>query len=336
MKRLTFLLLVLVLSLAACGSSSNGEDNNESKKDSKQQTSEYPKKNIEIVVPFAAGGGTDITARALANVVGRYLPNNQNVVVVNKPGGGATVGITDIYTAKPDGYTLGMVTSGGLSIQPNYGNTVYKHDSFQPVLRVLSTPQILLVNSDSEWETYEDWLKYVQDNPGKFTYGTPGAGNSAHIAMEGLQYEESIEMDHVPFDGTSPALTALMGNHIDGAVALAQEAKSQIDSGELRALANLGSTPVASYGDIPVLGELGINIDAEVYTGIIAPSEISDDVLEILVTAFKQAVKDPDFIEQLEKMGVESSIAEPDDFQKNITNSYNSSGEILKNLGLLD
>lgn len=340
MKKLLAILAAAILVVFAVGCSQNApqsNDNNQNAAGDKggQAKVDYPTKPIEIIVPYAPGGGTDTAARILATAVSKYLPNNQTVVVVNKPGGAATIGITEVFNAKPDGYKIGMTTTGATSIQPHYGKTAYSHDSFQAVIRVLSTPQVLVVRSDAPWKTFDEWLEYVKANPNKFTYGTAGAGHTAHLAMEALNMAAGIKTKHVPFDGAGPAVTALVGGHVDGAAVQVQEAKAQIDAGKIRALINLGSNKVEAYKDVPLAKEKGYDVQVDVYTGIIAPKDTPKEIVTILHDAFKKALEDPSVIEQFKKLGVEPAYAGPEEFQKDITDSFNRNGEIMKKVGLI-
>ncbi|WP_164553250.1 Bug family tripartite tricarboxylate transporter substrate binding protein [Brevibacillus marinus] len=338
MKKLVSLVTAIFM-LAAVGCSQNAAPapaGQTAAGDQGSQTKiDYPTKPIEIIVPYAPGGGTDAAARILANAVSKHLPNGQSMVVSNKPGGAATIGMTEVFKAKPDGYTIGMTTTGATSIQPHYGKSPYTHDSFQAVIRVLSVPQVLVVRTDAPWKTFEEWLEYVKANPDKFTYGTAGAGHTAHIAMEALNMAAGIKTKHVPFDGAGPAVTALVGGHVEGAVVQVQEAKAQIDAGKIRALVNVGSNKIESYKDVPLATEKGYDVQVDVYTGVLAPKDTPPEIVSILHDAFKKALEEPEVIEQFKKIGVEPAYAGPEEFQKDITDSFNRNGEIMKKVGLL-
>ncbi|MGQ7280704.1 Bug family tripartite tricarboxylate transporter substrate binding protein [Brevibacillus thermoruber] len=338
MKKL-FAIVTVVFTLVAAGCSqhatqSNGNQTAAGAQGSQAKT-DYPTKPIEIIVPYAPGGGTDSAARILTTAASKYLPNGQSIVVVNKPGGAATIGMTEVFKAKPDGYKIGMTTTGATSIQPHYGKAPYSHDSFQAVIRVLSVPQVLVVRADAPWKTFEEWLEYVKANPDTFTYGTAGAGHTAHLAMEALNMAAGIKTKHVPFDGAGPAVTALIGGHVEGAVVQVQEAKAQMDAGKIRPLINVGSSKVEAYKDVPLAKEKGYDVQVDVYTGVLAPKDTPKEIVTILHDAFKKAMEDPSVIEQFKKLGVEPAYAGPEDFQKDITDSFNRNGEIMKKVGLI-
>jgi tripartite-type tricarboxylate transporter receptor subunit TctC len=172
-KFATLSILAATLLFAGCSQqappeSANSTPNAEPAANESKAPSDYPKSSIEVVIPFAPGGGTDTVGRILSNYVSKYLPNNQSVVIVNKPGGSGIIGLAEVQNAKPDGYKIGMTTEPPLSVQPHYGKAPYTHDSFQTIMRVTSIPLVLVVKKDAPWQTYEEWRDYVKQNPEKF------------------------------------------------------------------------------------------------------------------------------------------------------------------------
>lgn len=328
MKKILLLIMIsLVISAVGCTNNANVGEN--------EEVSKFPEKTIELIVPYDAGGATDLIARTLEKNIKDYLPNGKGIVVVNKAGGAGTVGTADVFQAKPDGYTIGLAVTGPMSLQPNYGNIPYTHDSLQPVIRIATSPHLLAVRADAEWDTFDQWLEFVKSNPGDFTYGSSGTGNPAHIAMERFNHATGCDTKNVAFDGSSPVYTALLGGHIMGEVAAAQEIQGQLASGEIRIIANLGSIKGEAYKDVPTLKEKGIDVSSEVYFGIVAPKGIPEDVLTILHDSFKNTIEDPKVVEEFKTLGVEINYAGPEEFQKNITDTYNTYGEILKDIGLI-
>jgi tripartite-type tricarboxylate transporter receptor subunit TctC len=301
--------------------------NNEVKK------SDYPKKDIEFVVGFAAGGGTDVVARIVANVANKYMPNGKTIVISNKAGGSGTIALAEIMQAN-DGYKLGSVTTGNLAIQPNYGKTPFKSDGFIPIAQFNSAQNLLVVKSDAPWKTYDEWLDYVKSNPGKFTYGTAGAGNTQHLAMEAINIMEKIQTKHVPFDGAAPAITALLGGHVQGAVVLTQEAKPQVDAGELRVLANAGTSKFDSFKDAKFLKDKGF-VGLDTWSGIVVAKDTPKDVAETLKEVFKKAMADPSIKTEFNKIGLEPAYADSEQFAKIIADTSKLTGDVAKQIGLV-
>ncbi|GAB7386682.1 tripartite tricarboxylate transporter substrate binding protein [Bacillaceae bacterium] len=342
----TLMVILFVLALAAtvfaggCSQSSpaSGPANegaaNEQEKAQENAKTDYPKKPIEMTVGYSAGGGTDVVARIVVNAANKYLPNGQSIVVSNKPGASGTIQLAEIFQAKPDGYKIGSVTTGNLAIQPNFGKTPYKPNDFEPIAQFNSSQNLLVVRSDAPWKTFDEWLDYVKKNPGKFTYSTAGAGNTQHLAMEALSQFYGIQAKHVPFEGAAPAMTALLGGHVQGAVVLVQEAKPHTDAGEFRVLANLGTTKIDAYKDVPFLKEKGF-VGLDTWSGVVAPKNTPKEIVAILNEAFEKALQDPEVVEQFKKIGIEPAYAGPEEFKKIIESTSATTAEVMKKAGLI-
>lgn len=341
------MIVILIFSFVGCSNEPVEEPNNENEEvnsDNEESNNEiedeeadvFPEKPIEMIVPYGAGGSTDTTARTLAKVMNKYLPNNENVVIVNKPGGSGTIGLTELLNSDNDGYTIGLTPSGALSLQPLYGNTSYNYDSFEPIIRISSSPILLLVQDDAPWDTVEEWIEYVEANPGSFTYGSSGKGNPGNIAMEILNEGLEVNTRQIAYDGQSDVFADLLGGHIDGATGSAQQGKSHIEEGNMRVLLNLGSTKGNFYEDAPMLKDYGVETTTDVYFGIIAPPGIPEERADILHEAFKKALEDPEVIEQYEAAGIEINYADSEEFGKMINKVSNSAERVLKNLELIE
>lgn len=312
--------MLLVIAIAGC--SGKKEDT-------------FPSKPIEMVIPYAAGGATDQIGRVLESVMKKYLPNGQALVIVNKPGGASVVGTTEVSQAKPDGYKLAMVPSGSISVQPHFGNAPYKPDSFQAIARLATSPILFAVRADSPWKTFAEWDEYVRKNPDEFIYGSSGSGNPGQLGLQKYISANNLKVKNIPFQGSGQIYAALLGGHIHGEVSASQEIKGQMDSGEVRILANLGTTKADFYKDVPTLKDMGHNMSTEIYFGIVAPKGIPEDTLKILSEAFKKAVEDPVVISAFARAGITANYADPAGFQKQINDDYDSFGVTLKELGLI-
>ncbi|MEH7384426.1 tripartite tricarboxylate transporter substrate binding protein [Bacillus sp. JJ1521] len=328
---LPFMAAALAIGLSGCASNQAGE---KTKVASGSAKSDYPTRAIEMIVPFAPGGTTDSAARAIASVANKYLPNGQTVSVVNKDGGAGTIGMNEVAQAKGDGYTIGMATSGPMTIKTHSKEVTYQPEKFKPIMQVVATPNVLVVKSDSKIETFEDWMEYVKENPNKFTYGTSGAGLTQHITMENLMTKTDVKVKHVPFQGGAPALTALLGGNLEGALVQTPEAIPYIEEGTLRPIWISGTFKPEELKDIPLLTEKGIDVKPDVWTGLVAPSSVPDEVVKVLHDAFKQALEDPGVIEQLKKIGTEPVYKSSEEFKKIIEDDYRINGEVLESIGL--
>lgn len=348
---LAAMLLAMAVLLSACGGGSGSSGNagstgnagagnenasgnagGEQAAEQEKPSIDYPTKTIKLIVPFAAGGGTDVIGRAVADVVSKYLPNGQSVVVENKTGGGGTIGTADVAAAAPDGYTLGLVTVGPVSVTPHLGKTPYTAEDLTPIVNLVNTHNVLVVKADAPWKDFDEWLAYVKENPNQFTYATPGKGIAPHITMEAVNLRAGIQTKGVHFDGTAPALTALLGGHVQGAMVQATEVKTYVESGDIRVLA--GTVANEDFPDMAVFKDKGIDVYFDMYTGVVGPKDLPVEIRDILHEAFKQALEDPQVIDTFEKQGIKNGYASPEDFKAMIDNNSQVAQEIIQAIGL--
>lgn len=294
----------------------------------------FPEKPIELIVPYGAGGTTDVFARSFARVLGKYLPNEPRVVVVNKPGGASTIGMSVLAAAKPDGYTLGFSPSGTVEIMHHYGRTSWTEDSFEPILAVLDIPASINVLNSSEFKNYAQWKQYVDDNPGKFTFTTAGGtGASTHLAMERFMEETGLKPRRIPFEGHAAGMAAVMGGQVDGSFAL----PDLHQGGEIRPLVFLTDVkPLgAVYDDTPLSSDLSIPITVSFPMGVFAPKGVSEERVAIIHDAFKAAMEDPEVIKFFESTGLPQVYKSGETFAKGIRERSADNKRLLKQLGLL-
>lgn len=217
----------------------------------------WPEKPITMYIPFAAGGSTDASARALAPGLEKAL--GQPIVLINKTGGGGTVGLGVLAGAKPDGYTLSVGVNAGLIWVPILRKLPYKPlASFTNIICYGTAPTATVVRADSPFKTWQDMISYARQNPGKLKYSTTGARSIFNIGMELVAKQEGIKWIHIPQKGTMPALTATLGGHVDFTTGGAKFV-SFVRSGQMRILAMLTQERVPEFKDVPTLIELGVN-----------------------------------------------------------------------------
>jgi len=314
------------------GTGTTGSTGDQQTEEPQKPSVDYPNKTIKIVVPFAAGGGTDVIARTVADVLGKYLPKETSVVVENKTGGGGTIGTAEVAAANPDGYTLTITTVGPVSVTPHLGTTPYTKDDLTPIINLVNTHNVLVVKADAPWKDFDEWLAYVKEHPNEFTYGTPGKGIAPHITMEAVNLKAGIQTRAVHFEGTAPALTALLGGHVQGAMVQATEVKAYVDSGEIRVLA--GTVANEDFPGMAVFKDKGIDVYFDMYTGVFGPKGLPTEIRDILHDAFKQALDDPHVIETFAKQGMKNGYAGPEEFQRMIDNNSDVAKEVIELLGL--
>ncbi|WP_353174712.1 Bug family tripartite tricarboxylate transporter substrate binding protein [Paracandidimonas soli] len=272
------------------------------------QDAAYPEKPIKLVVPWAPGGATDVIARIIGKRLGEEL--GQTVVVENKGGAGGNIGTASFVREKPDGYTLLMTTSSTNAINPHlYAQTGYDAEKdFAHVALVGSIPNVLEVPAKSQFETASQLLDYAKANPGKLNYGSAGVGSSQHLAAAQLIQSAGIDITHIPYKGSGPAVADLLGANLD--LMLDTGSLAQVRAGALRALAVASKTRLSVLPEVPTFDEVGLkDMYAAAWYGVAAHAATPAPVVERLNQEILKILKEPAIVEQLEKMGVQ--IGEP-------------------------
>lgn len=280
---------------------------------------EFPNKPIDIVVPFSPGGGTDQISRTIADAMSKSL--KETVLVLNKPGAGTIIGTGYVAKSKPDGYTLVMATFAHAVNPSLYKDIPYSTDKdFAPVALIGTSPNVLVVNSHSPYKTVKDIIDYAKANPGKLTFGSYGAGTSAHLAAALFENLAKVKMTHVPYKGSSPAITDLMGGQIDMVFSTAASVAQFVKSGQLRALAVTSKERSSVMPNLPTIAESGVpGYEAESWYGLLAPAGTPADVIQKLNVAVGHAIESKEFQQRIEQEGLAPHIGGPQDLQVYIT-----------------
>ena len=256
---------------------------------------DYPSKNIRLVVPFAAGGGTDAVGRTLANSAKDVL--GQNISVMNRTGGAGAVGMSFGAQQRPDGYTLTVVTREIASL-PQMGLMQHSADDFKLIRMVNLDPAVVLVAADSPYNTINDLIKDAKENPGKVKFASTAAPN---FYLMTLEKNQDIKLNAIPYNGASEAIPAVLGHHTDVTMVTPGEAISQLRSGQLKALGVMSEERIQFIPDVLTLKEQGIDVVTGTWRGIGAPKDTPDEVIEVLGTAFDQAMATDEFKSFMEK-----------------------------------
>ncbi|AEI80823.1 extra-cytoplasmic solute receptor [Cupriavidus necator N-1] len=268
-------------------------------------------KPISLVVPFAPGGGNDILARLIAPKMGQLL--GQTIVIENKPGAGGNLGADYVAHAAPDGYTL-VIASSQVTMNPFLGTKIpfsIERD-FEPVGRIASVPIMLVANPNQPFRTLQDFIQYTRANPGKLSYSSPGNGTPQHLAGEVFAKLNKTELLHVPYRGTGPSITDLMGGQVQISFATFASAIQYVRAGKLRALGIAGKTRTALMPDLPTFAEAGMaGYDAELWYSLLAPARTPKPVVDKINAALVAALKSPDVAEQMGKQGFEPQASSP-------------------------
>lgn len=253
---------------------------------------EFPARQIELIVPFQPGGGTDGVARAFGEAARKHI--SQSVVVINKPGASGAIGWTDMINAKPDGYKLAVVTVELVTLKP-MGLAKFTHDDVQPIIQFNADPAAITVRADAPWNSIEEFLAASKKEPGKIGVGNAGNGSIWHFAATALGEKTGIKFNHIPFQGAGPAVLALMGGHVDAVAVSPAEVAQQLKGGKLKMLTVMADQRLPSFDKVPTLKERGIDLSIGTWRGIAGPKNLPPDVLNYLKTAAKQTVDEPSF-----------------------------------------
>ena len=276
---------------------------------------DFPAKPIRIVVPFAPGGGNDVFARQLGTRLGATL--GQQVLIDNRPGAGGTVGTDAVAKAAPDGYTLLLGHTGTLAINPAlYPKLPYDAKTdFVAVGPLAQAPLVLVVPASSKLRTLAELIAAARAAPGKVSYASSGNGTGGHLAGELLEELAAIKWLHVPYKGTAPALTDVLGGQVDAMFSVIPPALPQIEAGRLRAVAVTGAKRSARLPQVPTVAEAGIKgYESALAYGLVAPKGTPEPVLKVLGAALAQAVESPQLRAAFRAEGAEPLAGSAADF----------------------
>src|SRR5438128_719386 len=269
----------------------------------------YPDRPVRLVVPFPPGGPTDIVARPLAQALGTAL--KQAVVVENRGGAGGSIGADVVAKAPADGYTLLMGTVGTSAINGAL-YTNLPHDpvkDFTPIALVASSPVALVVNPASEIKSVREYVATAASNPGKVAFGSAGAGTPGHLTGEMFATAAHVKLQHVPYKGSAPAITDLLGNQIPSMFDPLQSVIPHIRSGKLRALAISGTARSAALPDVPTFAEAGVNgVESRAWWAVFGPANLPAEVAARLRAEIESIAKSSAFRDSLAAIGVQSNV----------------------------
>jgi tripartite-type tricarboxylate transporter receptor subunit TctC len=289
----------------------------------------YPTKPVNILVGFAPGGTMDISTRILASKAEKFV--GQPFLISNNGGGGGSVALGIVAKEKPDGYYLAGCTSTGLIRIPQFRTVPYKLDDFVSIMHFGAPQTGLVVKADSPFKSLKDLVEYAKKNPGKVTYSSTGVGSPMHLAMEYVGKQEGIQWTHVPYPGSTPALTALLGGHVT-AQSGSTEWIPQIKAGAVRLLGTHGEKRMKLFPDVPTFRELGYDFINETVFMVATPKGTPSPIVKKLEEAFHKAMEDPEFIQTMEKMEIEVTYRNSEDTKKYLEEAYARLGKMILEL----
>lgn len=321
--KLGSIFLASSLLLAACGGDKGESQGTET------GGSNFPEKAIEIIVPYAAGGGTDTLARSFADLAQDEI--GESVAVVNKEGGGGAVGMQNGAKAKADGYTVSMVTVELLTL-PHSGLAQFSHEDFTTVALLNEDSAAITVRADAPWNTIEEFIEASKNE--KLKVGNSGTGAIWHLAAAALEKEVETEFNHIPFEGAAPAVTALLGGHIDAVSVSPAEVITQVEAGELKVLAVMADEKVEALPDVPTLKEKGIELSIGTWRGLAVPKDTPEDVVSKLEESFGKTVQSEEFKASLENLNLGYRYENSEGFKNLLEEQDKLFGELIPSLKL--
>ena len=290
----------------------------------------YPSKPVTMVVPTAAGGTTDLSARMVAQALGPVL--GQSVVVDNKGGGNGAIAASIVKRAEPDGYTLLMQYSGYHVISPHLTKAPqWDLKDFQPIANVISAPQIIVVRDGLPVKTLPELIAYAKANPGKLNYASSGNGSLQHVTGAMLEQQGGIKMVHVPYKGTGPALQDLLGGQVDLTFGTAPPFMPHIQAGKLRVLAVTGKERLPSLPNAPTTAEAGYpGVNATSWFALFAPASVPKPIIDKLAADLKKVVEDPAFRKKAEEQGATADYLGPQQLGERVKADYTNWAGVIK------
>lgn len=279
---------------------------------------DYPKKPITAIVAFGAGGGTDLAARVILKFAEKYLPGT--FVVENKPGAGGAIGFTAIAQAPKDGYTIGMINPPSVLFNPiQLGDKVkYKLEDFALIANFVSDPGAIMVPYNSQFKTLKDVVAYAKANPDKLRVGYGGPGTQEALTLRKWEQSNALKILKVPFTGTGPNLTALLGGNTEVMFANASEIMPQVESKQIRVLAVGTEKRFDWMPDVPTYKEAGFDASQVAMRGLAAPKGIDPAILKKLSDAMVKTFNDPEFKVKAKELSLPLDYLGPEDFLKTL------------------
>lgn len=294
----------------------------------------YPDRPISMVVSFAPGGATDITARIMAAAMSKTM--GQQIVVENRPGVGGAVAAGVVKSSKPNGYMV-MLTSSVYVVTPSLKKPP-PYDplkDFLPVCEIGDAPNVIVVKADSKIKNLNDLLLMARKDTNLISYGSPGAGTTPHLAGEVLQIRENIKMTHIPYKGAGPAITDLMGGQTQVVFSSLASVISNIQAGQVRAIAQTGHNKWPDLMNVPTLGELGIkDAESNTFQAIFMPAGTPNEIVQEFSKHCVAVLKQPEVIESLKQAGLATTGLDSEGLRKRVASEVPYWKEIIDKGGI--
>lgn len=302
------------------------------------QAQTYPTRPVTIIVPFAPGGISDITARPLAAALGKIM--GQSFIIENRPGAGGAIGAAHAAKQRPDGYSL-MMALTSLMVIPEAEKVAGRQPSylisqFAPIARVAADPAVLLVRSESPWKTTADLVADARNRSGRISYSSSGLYGAIHVPMEMLAQSAGMQMIHVPYKSGGEAMTALLAGQVDVTVQAPGVASPHVKSGKVRVLGSWGTQRTKALPEVPTLKEQGHDVEFYIWSALFAPAETPSDIVVKLRSAVKEAINEPLFTKAMAGMDAPIEYLDAPDLQSNMDREGKRLADTVQRMGKIE
>ncbi len=294
------------------------------------QTSAYPNRPIKIIMPWAAGGGGDVLVRAMTPSIAQRL--GQPVVVDNRPGAIGTIGSQVVARSAPDGYTLVYGTADSHSIAPHILKSVPfdSRKDFTAVAPIGFTPLALIVHASHPAKNFSQFLQMAKQAKQPLSYGSWGQGSSGQITMEALKQKAKVDLLHAPYNGTAPLMQGTLANQLDCAIIPVLVADQHVKAGTVRMLAITARERLSAFPDVPLMKEMGVEIDMGPWLGFLAPTGTPTEIVDKLNAAITASIAEPQVAEVMKKMTMVIDRMSPAEYQKFVQSEYERWGVYIR------
>lgn len=337
MKKVLALILALVMvgAMVACSGKTATTTTTSTTEATATETKkvDYPTKAIKLVIPFAAGGSSDMVSRPMAETLGQIL--GVNVTCENQAGASGTIGTAAVVAAKADGYTILNASNSPITVAPCTQQLAYSVSDLKPIGRTVIMPTCLTVSASSPYTTLQEYVDALKANPSSITVGTPGAGSTHHLTLEHFCNVAGVKANHVPYEGANPAVVALLGGHVDSTLTGIPEVTNYHKDGSLRILCVFTEERLEVLPDVPTANELGfVTGDRSAWYGVMVSKDVPDEIVAILSNALEKACQDPTFVETATKLNMIPAFMPAEEFGKLIATESEVNLSIAKAIGL--
>lgn len=293
----------------------------------------YPSRAIRMIVPYTAGGNTDVLARLLAGRLSQSL--GQQVIIENRPGGNTLIGTEAVARAAGDGYTI-LLTTLTFSVVPSlYAKLPYDSiKDFTPITLAVTLPNVLVINPKVPADSLKKFIAYAKENPGKVNYASTGSGTSPHLSMEMVKQMAGINVNHIPYKGGAQAMNDLLGGQVQAQFIGLPVAMPLIASGKLRALGVTSAKRAAAAPDLPAISEVLPGYELNPWFGILGPAGMPKEITLKLQKEIAQILRSPDITDQLTKLGAEPVGSTPEQFASHLDAEIKRYARFIKEEGI--